>query len=1052
MAGVVKVVRTWHQVREAVTTALAQPTEDPFVRPLLVAPSTAHSRALLQSLARRHGIAAGIQSTTPHGLRTHLEEQLLGIGRDEDPWRPGPLALRIARIIETDSPGFEIVSAHVDASLRQGIPRASWTTARQAAEALTALARDSHEVLRTWAQGHGPGRDDGHDVDLAGAPLDPARSWWAPLWRALLADSCSVADPVTRHEMLVNALRGQETSSGAPIVWFSSTALPHHDVELAEALAASRTITIVHLDHAIGHDDPWRTFDRLRTTTTTRWTASSLPATSEAQGAPGDELAPVEIHNCHGPDRQAEVIRDVVCAVLADDETVQPRDVVIVCSGRQDTAHLLSASTMADVSHPANQIRFTTPPPQDRVNPVTEAVTTVLGLASSRATGQDLLNLCAMPAVRARFGFSDDDQETIERLVSQADIRWGIDPAAREIAGLGRIRQSTWLAGIERMVLAIAMSSAPPTHLGTVTPITDVGSTTIPVVGKLAELVSRLRKAFLDTEAPAPITTWLTRISDIVDNLTAAPSDAPRSVLDTLSLLTGLDVAAENRLFDRQEIIDLLIWLSRTHHGRHTWFDGSLHVCRPGELSPIDHQVVIVVDPDQDVIRADQLQGLRDDCLDPTARARQDLLDVALSARSRLIVVRQARNAVTNLAVLPGPFTTTLTQSLEMRSVTARSVDHGLQPFSPDEFCDGNGVWWRGFDHTAAHAARCQPGSQRRRERVVLPPVTELPESRMSPTDLTLALSHPARTLLRARAGAPANERNTELPVDLPLAPTSLDKYWIRSRILADLEHGSNPEDAINAERLRGSTPPGRLGQRIVSSLADDAMRISQTAKELRGGHDERFIEINLDLIDGDNPPLTWPDGLIVDPMHVVSLRGRVGVRNNQIVHAVATRANARPILDLWVDLLAVAIATDEVGWFGTLVSSDGVRRMVAPDPEHARGVLAGLARLAWWSNQQFIPLPVKLAHALVGLSPMARNDYRTGASALQVQWSRERDPNWAAFLGTDVTELITRCHELGTTLEELSGWLFDPIIRASQGTGFSPPSMARFAHPGSMA
>ena len=48
MAGVVKVVRTWHQVREAVTTALAQPTEDPFVRPLLVAPSTAHSRALLQ--------------------------------------------------------------------------------------------------------------------------------------------------------------------------------------------------------------------------------------------------------------------------------------------------------------------------------------------------------------------------------------------------------------------------------------------------------------------------------------------------------------------------------------------------------------------------------------------------------------------------------------------------------------------------------------------------------------------------------------------------------------------------------------------------------------------------------------------------------------------------------------------------------------------------------------------------------------------------------------------------------------------------------------------
>lgn len=87
-----------------------------------------------------------------------------------------------------------------------------------------------------------------------------------------------------------------------------------------------------------------------------------------------------------------------------------------------------------------------------------------------------------MPAVQTRFGFSDDDQEAIERLVSQADIRWGVDPAARDKAGLGRIKQSTWLAGIERMILAIAMSSTPPTYLGTVTPITDVGSTTIPLV------------------------------------------------------------------------------------------------------------------------------------------------------------------------------------------------------------------------------------------------------------------------------------------------------------------------------------------------------------------------------------------------------------------------------------------------------------------------------------------------------------------------------------------------------------------------------------------
>ena len=100
MAGVVKVVHSWRCVSDAVVAALSEPTADPFVRPILVAPGNAQSRSLLQSLARRHGIAAGIDTTTPLGLRERLEEDLLGIKRENDPWQPGSLALRICRVIE----------------------------------------------------------------------------------------------------------------------------------------------------------------------------------------------------------------------------------------------------------------------------------------------------------------------------------------------------------------------------------------------------------------------------------------------------------------------------------------------------------------------------------------------------------------------------------------------------------------------------------------------------------------------------------------------------------------------------------------------------------------------------------------------------------------------------------------------------------------------------------------------------------------------------------------------------------------------------------------
>ena len=211
MAGVVKVFHSWRCVSDAVVAALSEPTTDPFVRPILVAPGNAQSRSLLQSLARRHGIAAGIDTTTPLGLRERLEEDLLGVKRENDPWQPGPLALRICRVIENNSPGFEVVSAHLEASRRQGVPRATWTTARQAADAICALARDSHDVLNAWADGATPTTHQG-DTDLAGDPLDPARAWWAPLWRTLLAEPCHVPDPVSRHQLLVDAILTQSLS------------------------------------------------------------------------------------------------------------------------------------------------------------------------------------------------------------------------------------------------------------------------------------------------------------------------------------------------------------------------------------------------------------------------------------------------------------------------------------------------------------------------------------------------------------------------------------------------------------------------------------------------------------------------------------------------------------------------------------------------------------------------------------------------------------------------------------------------------------------------
>lgn len=1053
------IVASWEEAVEAALGGLTQPTHDPFLRPVLVAPGRAQGRALLQRLALQDGVAAGIDPVTPARLRADLERDLLGVDPEADPWSSGALAVRIAAVLDLDEPWLAPVHRHLQVSAEQGIPRAAWTTSRQVATALARLIVDSPDLLERWGEGEA--------VDATGADLDPARRWWAFLWRHLLDEPSPVADPVRRHRDLLETIdaTGRRGEARAPVVWLSSAWTPRRDAELAAALSGPGSVTVIHLDHAIDEDDPWTSFDKVRPRTTRTW-KSVFPHSSDGPSLSSRSLPEVVVHDTHGPDRQAEVVREVVCAALADHPELEPRDVVVVCPGDQEVGNLLAAATGPGTTHPAGRLRFSAPPPTDAVNPVTDVVLTVLGLAATRATSQELLDLCAMPAVRTRFGFTTDDLADLERLASDSGIRWGVDSSSRQAVGLGAIRQSTWLAGIERMLLGVAMSTTPPTHLSTVTPIDDVGSTMIPLVGRLAELVSRLRRILAETANPATLGVWRTRLARLVEDLTAPPEGAAWATGEALGLLAGPERVAGDRPFSRQEVRELLSWLARSRSSHRSWFDGSIQICRPGELTPVDHRVVVLVDPDRGPQAADELRVLRPEQSDPSTRERQALLDVAMSARTLLAVVRQARDPVSNLEVLPGPFTTTLSAAAARRGQAIRQCARGLQPFSHDEFsADGS----TSFDAEAARAASVPSNSSAPVDRTLLPPVRDLPETRFSPSALTMALSHPARTLLRARTGAPAAGRTTELPDNLPLELNALEQYGVRARLLADLERaaalaeetrpapgGTDPsawrDAAVVAERLRGSTPPGELGQTLLNDQVNRALSIARRAQEARGTVAESFVEINLDLNGGDLPPLHWPDGLLTDPYHPVSLRGRVAVRGRTVVHAVPSRPNAKGFLSLWIDLLSVSAATGEPGWTGVLVADGPAWPLLAPDPPRSTDLLAGLARLAWWSCQQFVPLPLGCAFALAGATQMPRPDFRSDRSSLAVQWSRDHDENWAAFIDAEEDDLQGCCERLGTSLEALSAWMVGPILAARRPVGQfvpdGPGGWPRHNHP----
>ena len=1062
------VARDWEQVVDAAVEVLTGPTDDPFSLPLLVTPSRAHALALAQQVARRRGVAAGLSGRSPRRLRTDLEHRLLGLAEQGDPWRADALALRIDALIETDpAPWLDAVRAHLARLSASGVPSPGWDLARQTAGSLLRIADSWPELLSGWAEGR---------ENLAdGSPLDPAHRWWAPLWARLVHQDTSRPEPVRRHRMLLEAIGGA-VLPWRDCLWLAPASTSPLDRELAAALAEALTTTVIHLDQ----DDPargdtvrgpWSAFDRVRPAGTTAWArslgtgpepprAAAPPATGPdllarlragVAGSPGGSGTTVEaagtdgtvvIHDCHGPDRQAEVIRDVLCDALADMEDLEPRDLLVVCPEASRLPQLLAGLTAAsdpgsrEAQHPGRRIRVAASAP-DRPNPVAEAVLTVLRLHSVRATATDLVDLCALPVVSRRFGFSADDLATIARLVEDSGIRWGVDAGSRRAAGLPKVRQSTWMAGIERMLLGAAMAPAPPGWLATVTPLDGVGSADVDLVGRLAELVSRLRRAMLDCAEPATLAQWSTRVARIVDEV-ADSSDQQWAGPAVVGALTELSRACPDAVMDSSRIADILE--RRTvDRRRAAFFDGAVQVCAPADLDGIAHAVVVIADPDSSTAPAEELPGLRradDPERDSAALSRQLLVDALASARRRLVVVRQALDPVTNATVLPGPFATTLDAALRAAGAcpAALTVTHGLQPFSPAERPAEparDRPAWRSFDPAVSVGASTPPDTHG--GVAPLPPAVDLPSGVYSPADLAAVLSHPARALLRTRLGTDTRSWRSVPDEELPLELGALDGYGVRSRLLADLEAGASSAEALTAERLRGSTPPGELGLGPLRVQADRAASILADSRRARGDASCGFVGIDLELSGGALAPLVFPPGSLTDPDRPLRLEGRVQVWGRALVRTSASRASARDLLALWIDLLAVS-ASAPGPWRAVLASNSPARVMTAPGAERSTELLAGLARLAWWSGQQLVPLPLRTAAVVAGLVRGPSSDWATGRSGVGVQWARDHDSDWAAFLDDTEEGWRAACTGVGTSAEELSGWLLGPLMAASTG------------------
>ena len=736
----------------------------------------------------------------------------------------------------------------------------------------------------------------------------------------------------------------------------------------------------------------------------------------------------VQVHACAGPHRQVEVLREVLVGLLADDPTLQPRDVVVMCPDVEAYAPLVAAAFGLDdggpgteqpapggvrAEHPGHRLRVRLADRSLRqLNPVLAVVSRLLELADGRLTRSDLLDLASAPPVATRFRFGEDDLERLHELVPQTGVRWGLDAAHRARFGMDGFGQNTWSAGLDRLLLGVAMDESESRFLGTVLPLDDVTSDDVELVGRLAELLARVRGLVDVCATPKALPDWLAVCREVVELLTAVrPADRwqhTHAHAELARLEERAGMPARDSVLSLVEVRALLAEAFRGRASRSGFRTGTLTVATLLPMRAVPHRVVCLLGLDDGVFPrrvvpdGDDLTAADPRLGDPDPRGedRQLLLDALTSATDTLVVLYTGTDARTGEELRPAVPVDALLETLDATVATgpqdppARArltTVHPLQPYGPAELEPRTPAGGEpfSFDRAALRAAAALRAPQRPPtgpyDGLALAPRATPVLDRLPPRrDLELGALHrffaqPVRALLRTRAQLYVGDEDERSDEQIPVELGGLQRWAVGDRMLQGHLSGVPIEALEAAEWRRGEVPPRGLGQRLVRKLSEDVTTIAADAAPWLAHPAER-VDLVLDLDE-------------------VRISGSVaGVRGSTAVRVVFSKPSAKHRLQAWVELLALTLARPEEEWRSVVLGRGGSLGLGPVTPAFARAVLGDLVTLQGAGLTAVLPFAPGTSYAYARLRFRGADPFE--GFALRDAWERDRDVLWERVLG----------------------------------------------------
>lgn len=567
---------------------------------------------------------------------------------------------------------------------------------------------------------------------------------------------------------------------------------------------------------------------------------------------PGDRS--VQAHVCHSATREVEVLHERLLALFAADPTLAPTDVVVMTPDIEVCAPAVEA--VFGAAEPGLYIPYGIADRGARAeSPLLDAFLALLELPGGRWGAEAVAGLLDAPALRRRFGIGDDELGTVRDWLTATGVRWGLDAAHRSTLGLPAEAAHTWRAGLDRLLLGIALPGDGEHLYAGVLPYDEVEGHGAQLAGRLAQFVDRLAALEAGLAASRTPIAWRDALAGVFEDFLAPePDDETESArlraaiqrLAETAAIAGYDGTVPLAVARRFLLAEL-----EGAAGVQGFLAGGVTFCAMVPMRAIPFRVVCLIGMndgtyphvnrphDFDLVARHPRRGDR-------SRRNDDrylFLEALLSAREVFYVSWVGRSQRDNAELPPSVLVAELLDYIVRGAQAAVApddaaavaeqqaragcalervrVEHPLAPWGTTAF-DGSDP------RRASHSLRlCRAaglaGRGERATRAPCPGPLPDPEAEwlsLSPERLTDFLCHPARFLLRERLRLRLDAADGELAETEPFLLDGFADRALRSELLNLRQRGLGAAAARRVLAASGLLPHGAVGRLLYAREA----------------------------------------------------------------------------------------------------------------------------------------------------------------------------------------------------------------------------------------